>query len=79
MQRPLPAPEDLKAAIRRSPAARATRDRLSRTRWDRWLLWLDGTEGRTRVRRLNAILRALETRDFAAADAAAKRAAQRKS
>lgn len=79
VQRPLPAPEDLKAAIRRSPAARATRDRLSRTRWDRWLLWLDGTEGRTRVRRLNKIIEALETHDFAAADAAAKRAAQRKS
>jgi len=79
VQRPLPPPEDLKAAIRRSPAARATRDRLSRTRWDRWMSWLDGTEGRTRARRLNAIMKALETRDFAAVDAAAKRATQRKS
>ena len=73
VQRPLPAPDDLKAAIKASPAAKATRDRLSRTRWDRWMLWLDGTEGRTRTRRINAIVRALETRDYDAVDKAARR------
>ena len=73
MQRPISAPDDLKEAIRRSPAAKATRDRVSRTRWDRWMLWLEGTEGRTRARRLNAIMKALETRDYVAVDAAAQR------
>jgi uncharacterized protein YdeI (YjbR/CyaY-like superfamily) len=75
VQRPLPAPDDLKEAIRRSPAARETRDRLSRTRWDRWITWLEGTEGRTRTRRRNAIMKALETRDYASVDAAAQRKA----
>jgi len=75
VQRPLPAPDDLKAALRGNPAAKATRERLSRTRWDRWMLWLDGTEGRTRTRRLTAIMKALETRDFVAVDAAAQRKA----
>ena len=75
VQRPLPAPDDLKAALRGNPAAKATRERLSRTRWDRWMLWLEGTEGRTRTRRLNAIMKALETRDFVAVDAAAQRKA----
>jgi uncharacterized protein YdeI (YjbR/CyaY-like superfamily) len=73
VQRPLPAPDDLKAAIKGNPAAKATRDRLSRTRWDRWIGWLDGSEGRARTRRLNMIVKALETRDFAAVDAAAQR------
>jgi uncharacterized protein YdeI (YjbR/CyaY-like superfamily) len=73
VQRPIPAPDDLKAAIKRSPAAKETRDRLSRIRWDRWMVWLEGTEGRTRARRLNAIMKALETRDYAAVDAAAQR------
>jgi hypothetical protein len=49
---------------------------VSRTRWDRWLAWLDGTEGRTRTRRLNMIIRALEAKDFAEVDAAAKRASR---
>ena len=75
VQRPLPAPDDLKAALRGNPAAKATRERLSRTRWDRWMLWLEGTEGRTRTRRLNAIMKALETRDFVVVDAAAQRKA----
>jgi len=75
VQRPLPAPDDLKAALRGNPAAKATRERLSRTRWDRWMLWLEGTEGRTRTRRLNTIMKALETRDFVAVDAAAQRKA----
>ena len=39
------------------------------------MLWLEGTEGRTRTRRLNAIMKALETRDFVAVDAAAQRKA----
>jgi uncharacterized protein YdeI (YjbR/CyaY-like superfamily) len=73
VQRPIPAPDDLKAAIKRSPAAKETRDRLSRIRWDRWMVWLEGTEGRTRARRLNAIMKALETRDYVAVDAAAQR------
>jgi uncharacterized protein YdeI (YjbR/CyaY-like superfamily) len=73
VQRPIPAPDDLKAAIRRSPAAKETRDRLSRIRWDRWMVWLEGTEGRTRARRLNAIIKALETRDYVSVDAAAQR------
>ena len=74
-----PVPADLKAALKASPEAKAQLQRVSRTRWDRWLAWLDGTEGRTRTRRLNMIVRALESRDYAAADAAAKRdAAQRK-
>ncbi len=79
VQRPLPAPDDLKEALRRNAVAKANRERLSRTRWDRWLTWLEGTEGRARTRRLNAIIKALETRDYAAVDAAAQRkAAQRK-
>jgi uncharacterized protein YdeI (YjbR/CyaY-like superfamily) len=79
VQRPLPAPDDLKEALRRNPTAKANRDRLSRTRWDRWLTWLEGTEGRTRSRRINAIVKALETRDYASVDATAQRkAAQRK-
>jgi uncharacterized protein YdeI (YjbR/CyaY-like superfamily) len=73
VQRPIPAPDDLKEAIRRSPAAKETRDRVSRTRWDRWMVWLEGTEGRTRARRLNAIMKALETRDYVAVDVAAQR------
>ena len=73
VQRPLPAPDDLKAAIKGNVAAKATRDRLSRTRWDRWITWLEGSEGRARTRRLNMIVKALETRDFAPVDAAAQR------
>jgi hypothetical protein len=45
---------------------------VSRTRWDRWLAWLDGTEGRTRSRRLNMIIRALEAREYGPVDAAAQ-------
>ena len=75
VQRPMPAPEDLKEAIRHNPAAKETRDRVSSTRWDRWMTWLEGTEGRTRTRRLNVIVQALETRDYAAVDAAAQRKA----
>jgi uncharacterized protein YdeI (YjbR/CyaY-like superfamily) len=71
-----PVPDDLKSRLKESPAAKATQQRLSRTRWDRWLAWLDGTEGRTRARRMNMILRALESRDYVAVDAAAKRSAR---
>ena len=70
--RPLPAPDDLKAAIKASPAAKETRDRLSRTRWNRWIAWLEGSEGRTRARRINAIVKALETRDYEPVDKHAK-------
>jgi uncharacterized protein YdeI (YjbR/CyaY-like superfamily) len=72
-QKPLPVPDDLKARIKTSPAAKAQQQRVSRTRWDRWLRWLDAAEGVARSRRLNMIIRALETKDYAAADAAAKR------
>jgi uncharacterized protein YdeI (YjbR/CyaY-like superfamily) len=77
-QAPAPAPDDLKSAIRLSLEARQGRDRLSRIRWDRWLEWLEGTEGRTRTRRINAIVKALETRDNAPVDAQAQRAAARR-
>jgi len=72
-QPPLRAPDDLRAAINASHEAKKARDRLSRTRWDRWVLWLEGTEGRTRTRRINAIVKALETRDYAAVDKQAAR------
>jgi uncharacterized protein YdeI (YjbR/CyaY-like superfamily) len=68
-----PVPADLKAAVKASPEAKAQLQRLGRVRWDRWLTWLDGTEGRTRTRRMNMIVRALESRDYAAIDAAAQR------
>ena len=73
VQKPAPTPADLKARLKANPVAKAQRQRISNTRWDRWLAWLDGTEGATRTRRLNLILRALETKDYAAADAAAIR------
>ena len=68
----LPVPDDLKARLKASPAAKATQQRVSNTRWNRWLAWLDGTEGRTRTRRLNMIVKALEERDYVAVDAAAR-------
>ena len=67
-----PVPDDLKARLKASPAAKENQRRVSRTRWDRWLAWLDGTEGRTRARRLNMILLALETKDYTAVDAASR-------
>jgi uncharacterized protein YdeI (YjbR/CyaY-like superfamily) len=73
-QRPAPLPDDLKARVNASPAAKANLQRLSSTRRERWVAWLAGTEGRTRTRRLNMIVRALEERDWSAVDAAAKRA-----
>ena len=76
VQPPTPVPDDLKARLKASPAAKENQRRMSRTRWDRWLAWLDGTAGATRTRRLNMIIRALETRDYAAVDAAAQRASR---
>jgi uncharacterized protein YdeI (YjbR/CyaY-like superfamily) len=66
--RPLRAPDDLREAIKANPDAKRNRDRVSTTRWNRWVEWLDGTEGRTRTRRRNLIVRALATRDYAAID-----------
>jgi uncharacterized protein YdeI (YjbR/CyaY-like superfamily) len=76
VQPPTPVPDDLKARLKASPAAKENQRRVSRTRWDRWLVWLDGTQGRTRTRRLNMIIRALEARDYAEVDAAAQRASR---
>ncbi len=72
VQRPLPAPDDLKAKLNASPDAKAQRQRLSRTRWDSWITWLQHSKGATRTRRLNMIVKALETRDYAAVDAKAR-------
>jgi uncharacterized protein YdeI (YjbR/CyaY-like superfamily) len=77
VQPPTPVPDDLKARLKASPAAKESQRRVRRTRWDRWLAWLDGTAGATRTRRLNMIIRALEARDYAAVDAAAQRAQRR--
>jgi uncharacterized protein YdeI (YjbR/CyaY-like superfamily) len=72
VQRPLPAPDDLKAKLKASPDAKAQQRRLSRSRWDRWVTWLEAAEGATRTRRLNMIVKALETRDYEAVDARAQ-------
>jgi uncharacterized protein YdeI (YjbR/CyaY-like superfamily) len=72
VQPPTPVPDDLKARLKASPAAKENQRRVSRTRWDRWLAWLDGAEGRTRTRRLNMIIRALEAREYGPVDAAAQ-------
>jgi uncharacterized protein YdeI (YjbR/CyaY-like superfamily) len=69
---PTPTPDDLKARLKASPLAKENQRRVSHTRWNRWLGWLDGTEGRTRSRRLNMIIRALETREYEPVDAAAQ-------
>ena len=68
-------PDDLKALVKASPAAKEQLQRVSYPRRERWLAWLEGTEGRTRTRRLNMIVRALESHDYAAVDAAARRQA----
>ena len=73
VQKPTPLPADLKEAIGRNPAAKEAARRLSHTRQERWLVWLDGTEGATRTRRINRIVRALASRDFAAVDEAARK------
>ena len=71
VQPPTPTPDDLKTRLKASPAAKEQQRRVSRTRWDRWLAWLDGSEGRARSRRLNMIIVALETKDYEKVDAAA--------
>ena len=38
-----------------------------------------GSEGRTRTRRINAIVKALETRDYTAVDASAERLERQRS
>ncbi len=73
VQKAAPTPDDLKARFKASPAAKEQQQRVSRTRWNRWLAWLDAAQGAVRTRRLNMIVKALETKDYAAADAAAKR------
>ena len=73
VQPPTPIPDDLKARLKASPAAKEQQRRVSRTRWDRWLAWLDGTEGARRTRRINRIVRALASHDFAALDEAARK------
>jgi uncharacterized protein YdeI (YjbR/CyaY-like superfamily) len=67
-----PTPDDLKGRLKASPVAKENQRRVSHTRWDRWLAWLEGTEGRTRTRGLNMIIRALETREYGPVDAAAQ-------
>ena len=67
-----PVPDDLKARLKASPVAKENQRRVSRTRWDRWLAWLEGTQGRTRTRRVNMIICALEEREYERVDAAAK-------
>lgn len=71
VQRSTPAPEDLKAKLKASPEAKAQQRRLSRPRWERWVAWLEAAEGASRTRRLNLIVKALETRDYAPVDAKA--------
>jgi uncharacterized protein YdeI (YjbR/CyaY-like superfamily) len=66
-------PPDLREAIGRDPEAKNAAGRLSRTRHERWLAWLDGTEGATRTRRINRIVRALASHDFQAVDEAARK------
>jgi uncharacterized protein YdeI (YjbR/CyaY-like superfamily) len=73
VQKTTPLPPDLKEAIARNPEAKAAARRLSRTRHERWLAWLDGTEGVTRKRRINRIVRALAAHDLAALDEAARK------
>jgi uncharacterized protein YdeI (YjbR/CyaY-like superfamily) len=66
-----PVPADLREKLKSSPDAKAQQRRLSRTRWERWVAWLDAAEGAARTRRLNLIVRALETKDYATVDAKA--------
>jgi uncharacterized protein YdeI (YjbR/CyaY-like superfamily) len=73
VQKATPLPPDLREAINRDPAAKAEARRLSLTRHERWLAWLDGTQGVTRTRRINRIVRALASRDFAPIDDASRK------
>jgi hypothetical protein len=73
VQRPAPTPPDLREALKRNPEAKLRAQRISRTRHDRWMAWLDGTEGRTRTLRINRIVKALESSDYTAVDEAARK------
>jgi len=73
VQKATPLPPDLREAIGRDPEAKNAAGRLSRTRHERWLAWLDGTEGATRTRRINRIVRALVSHDVQAVDEAARK------
>ena len=73
VQKVTPLPPDLREAIGRDPEAKKAAGRLSHTRQERWLAWLDGTEGATRTRRINRIVRALASHDFQAVDEAARK------
>jgi uncharacterized protein YdeI (YjbR/CyaY-like superfamily) len=73
VQRATPFPDDAKAAIRTSAAAKANLGRLSTKRQEAWVAWLEGTEGATRTRRINRIVRALEQRDWSGVDEAARK------
>ncbi|MBA3841272.1 MAG: OmdA domain containing protein [Actinobacteria bacterium] len=73
VQRPAPTPPDLREALKSNPEAKLRAQRISRTRHDRWMAWLDGTEGRTRTLRINRIVKALESRDYSAVDEAARK------
>jgi uncharacterized protein YdeI (YjbR/CyaY-like superfamily) len=71
VQRSTPVPDDLKAKLKSNPDAKDQFRRVSRTRWERWVAWLNQAEGAARTRRLNMIVKALETRDYAPVDAKA--------
>lgn len=58
--------------VKANPEAKAQQQRLSPSRWERWVAWLDSAEGVARSRRLNLIVEALEARDYAAVDAKAQ-------
>lgn len=72
VQRPTPVPDDLRAKLKANPEAKAQHGRLSRPRWERWVSWLTAAEGATRTRRLNLIVKALQTRDYTLVDAKTK-------
>jgi uncharacterized protein YdeI (YjbR/CyaY-like superfamily) len=63
VQRPTPAPQDLKAAVATSPEAKRAFRQMYRPRYERWLAWLDGAPKRERSRRVAAIVAALESGD----------------
>jgi uncharacterized protein YdeI (YjbR/CyaY-like superfamily) len=72
VQRPTPVPADLKSKLKSSPEAKEQLRRLSNTRRERWISWLNQAEGPAHTRRLNMIVKALETRDYAPVDARAQ-------
>jgi uncharacterized protein YdeI (YjbR/CyaY-like superfamily) len=68
VQPPIPAPEDLKAAIAASPVAKHAFRRMYRPRYERWLGWLEAGPARERTRRIARIVAALESGDNASLD-----------